>query len=968
MAHAMAQTPYPDYTIQDVAWTEGTHHFSVAHSILSPGSTAMPVDISGTADAEFVSGTQVRLRPGFHAGSFSGGGRFRARIDEAWGTPLDVVLIAPDPNTSLVSNVLHVPKWEKVEVGLRLPEEYQDAVDRFFEHYYSNTTDPDLATPDSLDNAHDLNPYADDSLQLLMTLVDPNSVTRLKWGFYMKEAKWASNNIFAKLTEDFSDPMHPYHARYRIAPDVEGLWQFSLSIAAPNTVTLGNQALPAHLKTGYAFVCDPPLPDNKGPLHVNPVNRRTLQFENGESYLALGTNLNPAPLGTTWSNPFTYQMTKGAYDTLANCYRLLHDVGGNFSRTWLSDKSFAPEHVNVGVYDRYRDGLSCDNNPIVRGNGQFQAWAFDQLLDSLREKGIYLQLSVVPYPPIIDYESFAWHNDGYLNTFVKPRDSITNLYDMKRYFYLDGDTTIRDSGPFYFWKRYYKYLMSRWGYSVNVPIIEPFQEIDQMLTYGTVDLSVDSTNGATCAENAYVWPADPELPKVIDQWITDISSFVRGEQVLNDPTNSPLGEGDKLFMLSYAGGYPAMPNAADYYRPFLNEAIDILDAHKGMGNEWDLHAYGSGVNDYRDTFTSGGLKKPFNHGEFTHYSSVPGWNDKFEGIFHNYNPTFHNELWSSAFSGKFAAGTTWIGGRVFWLANTLPLPPQDFGNEFQQNFSRTLGATNDLDIGLGFAIPIKNRRVHHHFRPLADLLAHPSWTAYDFFNGDYTAHTYYDDTNANRIESYYLKSADSTVAIGWVHNRNAWVKNYHYVRNSSSTQNFLGCTSPADTSIVLPGFLDSTEYHITWFPTWLGSTVVPLDTVWTSTGTGELLLDLSTAPLGDTIAYFLDTLHSDYAFIITVDPFVKSGRRGSDTSAETVSDEWDFSLFPNPARSEVFLKLPHGLPKEIVLLDAMGRQIRSWSGVSTKVLSVNLSELSSGAYAIRVSDGQHARTKKLMIP
>lgn len=79
-----AQTPYPELTIQDVAWTEGTHHYAVSNRILSPGASSLPVDISGTADAEFVSATSVRLAPGFHAGGFNGGGRFRARIDQAW--------------------------------------------------------------------------------------------------------------------------------------------------------------------------------------------------------------------------------------------------------------------------------------------------------------------------------------------------------------------------------------------------------------------------------------------------------------------------------------------------------------------------------------------------------------------------------------------------------------------------------------------------------------------------------------------------------------------------------------------------------------------------------------------------------------------------------------------------------------------------------------------------------------------
>lgn len=45
----------------------------------------------------------------------------------------------------------------------------------------------------------------------------------------------------------------------------------------------------------------------------------------------------------------------------------------------------------------------------------------------------------------------------------------------------------KDRGAFYYWKRKYKYIMSRWGYSVNIAAIEPFNEIDHMLSYETRD-------------------------------------------------------------------------------------------------------------------------------------------------------------------------------------------------------------------------------------------------------------------------------------------------------------------------------------------------------------------------------------------------------------------------------------------------------------------------------------------------
>jgi hypothetical protein len=196
MATASAQTPYPELTIQDVSWMEGTHHYVVTNTILSPATQELPTEVGASADVEFVSATEVRLLPGFHAGGFNNQGQFHARIDQGLGDPADLVIISPAPDGSspygsIEDNVVHVHKWEKVEVGLRLPQEYEDAIDRFFVAYYPLASSGDFtAAPTAPDATHDLNPYADDSLQLVMTLTRPDGLQSMKWGFFMREGKW----------------------------------------------------------------------------------------------------------------------------------------------------------------------------------------------------------------------------------------------------------------------------------------------------------------------------------------------------------------------------------------------------------------------------------------------------------------------------------------------------------------------------------------------------------------------------------------------------------------------------------------------------------------------------------------------------------------------------------------------------------------------------------------------------------
>ncbi|MCW5899470.1 MAG: hypothetical protein KIT10_09400 [Flavobacteriales bacterium] len=440
-----AQTPYPDHSIQDVSWSSGTHHFAVVtQHIIAPGTPTLPVLITGTADAEFVSGSQVRLAPGFHAGGFNTEGRFRAYIDESLGQPADLIIIAPDPQGALVDNIVHVPKWEKFEVGLRLPQEYQDATERFFDHYYSGGVMED-ATPGNVHPVYDLNPYADDSLQLVMTLTSPSG-SKIKWGFFMREGRWSSEDPDAKLVEAPDDPLYPYHIRFRIAPDVEGPWRFDLAVKAPHTQTLADQALPEHDYWGYKFHCGPPVPGNRGFLKVSEANRRNLQLEDGTPFFGLGPNLADKASSDWYFLMRDYNLMKQALEDL-------HSMGGNFSRMYLMRSIFAPEWVNLGVYDSYRAPQICLSNPpwdlIYRGNCQYQCWAFDQLLDHIHDNGIYVQLCVDPYPPIKAYEIPIWGPHAYVLNYLNPiRDPSTGRYDLKEFFYEGGDPANKNSGVF----------------------------------------------------------------------------------------------------------------------------------------------------------------------------------------------------------------------------------------------------------------------------------------------------------------------------------------------------------------------------------------------------------------------------------------------------------------------------------------------------------------------------------------
>jgi len=1010
MTEARTQTPYPDLTLQDLAWTSGIHHYAVTQKIISPSTPELPVEISGTADAEFVSGTEVRLRPGFHAGGFANAedGRFRARIDDTLGPPGDLVVIAPHPGSSIVDNVVQVPKWEKFEIGLRLPEVYVAAIDSFFQHFYGNSNDPYLSTPGNVVPLHDLNPYADDSLQVVMTLTSPTGQQRMKWGFYMREARWSNTAASGVLAP--AHPTHPHahhNFRFRFAPDEEGDWSFALSIKAPHTSSYTYAGMPELSYTGHAFRCVPAPSGNHGYLRADNITRRLLRFDDGTPFFGLGVNM--ADWRRNHSN-FGNQFRFRDFDEMRKSMVMLHEMGGNFMRMFLMDKIFSPQQVHLGVFDAYQAPrictlsestnsaqTDCDVSWIsgVTGNAQYQAWAFDSLLNVAHRQQVYIQLCIDPYSfPAVAYEKLGWGANPFVKNYLDP---FPRPYDLRRFFYANGNSDSTSTGSFYYWKRKYKYIMSRWGYSVNLAIIEPFNEIDQMLTYcpegqtadslgsgeGVPDCSMANDeyiwNRSICRENRMNWPRNPQLPATVSQWFTDMTHYVRGTQNFEDPANSSLGEGPRPFLASYAGG----GNYTDqsYYEPFRNPDVDLLSVHHYMGPRLqDTGKADAGINyafrraeEFRENYPTSNApahqRKPFGQGEHAH-STWLRWGPKdheIEKYFHNYDVSFHNEIWASAFSGKFATGMTWHWERVFWWTGALDAPPPQTiaQNPFQQVFSNVLGAPNTLNVG-GNPTTIVNRRLHHHFRPLADLLAHPSWQVYNFFDGHYTVHKVFDENDAIKIEAYYLKNADNNVAIGWVHNRNAWVMNSYYLASGSQNQNFLGCVAPNTQSIALTGFEQATDYYITWFPTRMNTTVCPDDEEDLS-GTGTITLDLSTAPLGGTLNNYLDTLHADYAFIITPAPFVKSMFFASDDELPPAEAGWDYTLYPNPARDALFLRFVDDAPKNIAVLDVAGRLVASQTNITAGTHYMPLGLLAKGAYWVCVTDGENMKVKKLII-
>ena len=108
----------------------------------------------------------------------------------------------------------------------------------------------------------------------------------------------------------------------------------------------------------------------------------------------------------------------------------------------------------------------------------------------------------------------------------------------------------------------------------------------------------------------------------------------------------------------------------------------------------------------------------------------------------------------------------------------------------------------------------------------------------------------------------------------------------------------------------------------------------------------------------------MDTLHSDYAFIISPAP---EHRMTFANEPDTLNGGWDFGLYPNPADKVLNLIVPDDVVMDIAIYDLTGRRAKSWSSVTGPNLRLSFDGLARGAYYVRVSDGEHKKTKELII-
>ncbi len=191
-------------------------------------------------------------------------------------------------------------------------------------------------------------------------------------------------------------------------------------------------------KTTDSFVFNVTSSSNRGFVRVSNEDNRFFRFDDGSSFFFVGHDV-------CWSG------SRGTFD-YDEWFASMNQSGEIITRIWMAPWVFGIEWDELGNYD-----LS-------------EAWRLDYVLKKAEEKGIYVILCFMNHGQLQASGSTAQWNDNPYNKanggpLEKPEDFWTNKEAIKLF------------------RKRLNYIVSRWGYSINILAWELWNEVELTDSY-----------------------------------------------------------------------------------------------------------------------------------------------------------------------------------------------------------------------------------------------------------------------------------------------------------------------------------------------------------------------------------------------------------------------------------------------------------------------------------------------------
>lgn len=238
--------------------------------------------------------------------------------------------------------------------------------------------------------------------------------------FYMQDM------VYNEGSNTFSPGASSYKIRY--TPHVRGKWNYRIKAFR------GGKEIYASRTASFECLYDSAA---RGFVRVCPADPLFLEFDNGEPFFPIGLNMGWAD----HSKNVMAQYSKWIDDFKAN--------GGNFIRVWMCPWGF---------------GIEWEEGVMKYGNRQDRAALLDMLFEKAAEAGVYIMLCFTPHGELSARVNPEWDRSPYS---VKNGGFLTSP---EKFF---TDARAREAH-----KNKIRYILARWGYSVNLAAWELFNEVD----------------------------------------------------------------------------------------------------------------------------------------------------------------------------------------------------------------------------------------------------------------------------------------------------------------------------------------------------------------------------------------------------------------------------------------------------------------------------------------------------------
>ena len=372
-------------------------------------------NFSGSLNRSVQAHERIRVGENFKAGNFNTAGGFQLKIAKSI---FDVVYF----DYSDLDNVL---RYEKLELGVELPDQIEEAIQKFI----VNENDPDA-----------VNPFLEWELKVQATFTHVSGTQKKVDGFYYRNFKRKDD-----MTgwEDHGT-MHDF--RIRFAPPENGSWTCLVKIY------LGDENNPEEVFQAIPFQFNVIESGNPGYFKVAP-NKRNFMLGNKVT-APIGVNLPWA--GGEYGIRNADGVLPEHYDQYRHTINEYHNNGGKYFRMFITAGVNEIEFRKVG---NYYDNLhwSCEMDSVfnlIRENNQyvdFNLWAH-----------YWLEINASYLLDIWDWDEHCGPD-------------VTNGYKSKFGYEKPSEIFLNEESLNYV-KQRYRYLLSRWGYSTQIYVLELMSE------------------------------------------------------------------------------------------------------------------------------------------------------------------------------------------------------------------------------------------------------------------------------------------------------------------------------------------------------------------------------------------------------------------------------------------------------------------------------------------------------------